>query len=182
MKILIFAASLRKDSFNKKVARNAAEILKEVGGGVTPQLIDINDFEMPIMNEDLEDKGLPENVKKLTELVRAADAIMISTPEYNGAITPVLKNTIDWLSRPQPHPWASKPVLLMAASEGALGGIRGVYHSRVPLDNLGAFVFGQYLTIGKVVSHLNDEGQLDPETRERMKKLFEKFLAFAKRK
>ncbi len=181
MKILIFAASLRKDSFNKKVARNAGEVLKSMPD-LQAQVVELNDYEMPIMNEDLEESGLPAKVTAFAELVKNADAVIVSTPEYNGCIPPVLKNTIDWLSRPKPHPWTGKPILLMAASEGALGGIRGVYHSRVPFDNLGAYVFGQYFTVPKVHNLLDEKGALDGETKERMKKLLEKFIAFSARK
>jgi chromate reductase len=181
MKILVFAASLRKDSFNKKVARNVAEALKAMGS-TTAQLVELNDYEMPIFNEDLETSGLPKKVLEFTELVKNADAVIISTPEYNGCIPPVLKNTIDWLSRPQPHPWTGKPILLMAASGGALGGIRGIYHTRTPLDNLGAFVFGQFFTVPKVHTLLDKDGQLDAETIDRMKKLLEKFIQFSSRK
>ena len=85
---------------------------------VQAQLVEMNDYEMPIMNEDLEDNGLPVNVVKFVELVKSADAVVISTPEYNGSIPPLLKNVIDWLSRPNPHAWLGKPILLMAASPG----------------------------------------------------------------
>ncbi len=181
MKILIFAGSLRKESFNKKIARNAAEVLKSISG-MQPELVELNDYEMPILNEDLEAGGLPKNVLAFTELVKNADAVIVATPEYNGCIPPVLKNTIDWLSRPQPHPWANKPILLMAASQGALGGLRGIYHSRLPFDNLGAFVFGQYFTAPKVHTLLDKNGSLDGETKERLKTLLEKFIKFSSRK
>jgi chromate reductase len=79
----------------------------------------------PVYNADIEDKGFPEGVKTLASAVAGCDAVVISSPEYNGGMSGVLKNTLDWVSRIKPMPWKGKPLFLMAASPGALGGTRG---------------------------------------------------------
>ena len=174
MKILIFAASLRKDSYHKKLGRLALQQIQEMGSPYEAELVELNDFEMPIFNEDLEVNGLPASVTAFAQKVSSAHAVIIAEPEYNGCITPILKNTVDWLSRLKPHPWLGKPVFLMAASEGGLGGIRGIYHSRLPFDNLGAHVFGQYFSLPKVHENLESAGP-------RLKSSLEKFLTFSQR-
>lgn len=178
MKILVFAASLRKQSFNKKLARNVEKHLK-TKSGVQSQLVEMNDYDMPIMNEDLEENGLPANVVKFVELVKNADAVVISTPEYNGSIPPLLKNVIDWLSRPSPHAWLGKPVLLMAASPGEYGGVRSTLHSRQPLDKLSAFVWPEHLNLGKAHEAFDDKGDLkDPKMVSRLNGLLDKFVGY----
>lgn len=96
--ILVFAGSLRADSYNKKLAKDAAEAAGKMGAQVT--LIDLKDFPMPFYDADLEaSQGLPKNAKRLRDLMIASDAVIVSTPEYNHSIPAVLKNTIDWVSR-----------------------------------------------------------------------------------
>ena len=98
-RILAFAGSLRAESFNKKLARVAAEALRKAGGEVT--LIDLRDYPLPLYDGDLEAaSGLPENGRKLKSLFLEHQGLLISSPEYNSSIPAVLKNTIDWVSRP----------------------------------------------------------------------------------
>ncbi len=99
-KILAFAGSTRRESFNKKLVAFAAEQAKQQGADVT--LIDLADFEMPLYNGDLEDEqGYPEAATRLFNLMKQHDGLLLSCPEYNSSITPLLKNTIDWVSRPR---------------------------------------------------------------------------------
>src|SRR6056297_1100854 len=97
-KILAFAGSARKESWNKKLIQVATDFAQTAGADVT--LIDLADYELPLFNQDLEEKGVPENALKLKELFLSHDGLLISAPEYNSSITPLLKNTIDWVSRP----------------------------------------------------------------------------------
>ena len=100
--ILAFAGSLRKDSFNKKLISIAAAGAAAAGAAVTQ--IDLRDYPLPIFDEDLEsESGLPENAKKLKKLFIEADGLLIASPEYNSSMTAVLKNSIDWVSRPAPN-------------------------------------------------------------------------------
>lgn len=182
MKIVIFGASLRKQSFNKKLA---AQIEKHLKGkdGVQAQLVQLNDYDMPMMNEDLEENGLPAVVQKFVDVIKAADAVIISTPEYNGSIPPVLKNTIDWLSRPNPHAWLGKPILITTASPGLYGGVLSSYHSRHPLLKLGAFVYPESFNLGKAHEAFNDKGDMtDEKTHARLTGLVDKFVAYHSKK
>ena len=100
MKILVFAASARKDSLNKKLIHQVAEILKKAH---EIDHSDFKDFTMPTYDGDLEDtSGLPAGAQKLADKIKWAEAMIISTPEYNGSIPGALKNALDWVSRIQP--------------------------------------------------------------------------------
>jgi NAD(P)H-dependent FMN reductase len=139
-RILAFAGSTRTDSFNKRLIRIAAAGAKAAGADVT--LIDLRDYPLPLYDGDLEAKdGLPANARKLKDLFLANDGLLISAPEYNSSITAVLKNTIDWVSRPVSgeaplNCFDGKVAGLMSASPGALGGLRGLVHVRAILQNI----------------------------------------------
>ncbi len=142
-RILAFAGSTRTPSWNKKLIRVGADSLRGLGVEVT--LIDLRDFPMPLYDGDLEvGKGLPEHARALKQLMIAHDGFLISCPEYNSSITAVLKNAIDWVSRPQKDDPTSafrgKIVSLLAASPGNLGGIRGLFAVRQILTTLGCIV------------------------------------------
>ncbi|HEV3119460.1 MAG TPA: NAD(P)H-dependent oxidoreductase [Gemmataceae bacterium] len=128
--ILAFAGSPRKDSFNKRLVQIAASGARQAGATVT--VIDLRDFPMPVFDQDLEAaQGQPETAKRLKNMMVAHDGFLISAPEYNSSITAVLKNTIDWVSRPVPNEpplvaYRGKAAALMSASPGALGGLRGL--------------------------------------------------------
>ncbi len=142
--ILVFAGSLRAESFNRKLAHVAAEGARRAGATVTA--IDLRDYPLPVMDEDLEQsQGLPANALRLKELFRASDGLIIGCPEYNSSITAALKNVIDWVSRPEPSRppldcFTGKVAGLVSASPGALGGLRGLVHVRAILGNIGVLV------------------------------------------
>lgn len=164
-KILAFAGSLRKDSFNKKLIKIAARGAEEAGAKVT--LIDLLDFPLPIYNGDLEAaSGLPENALKLKKLFLEHDGFIIASPEYNSSISGVLKNTIDWVSR-QATPdevylccFADKVALLLSASPGGLGGLRGLVHLRAILENIGTWVMPGQKTIPNAQEAFDESGHL----------------------
>jgi len=117
-RILGISGSLRAESVNSKLIREAARLY----GDVTFQEADLN---MPLYNGDDEDRdGLPAQVQTLIDQITAADGVVIATPEYNSGITGVFKNALDWVSRSKPSPWAEKPVAVMSAAAGRAGGIR----------------------------------------------------------
>jgi chromate reductase len=125
VRILGFAGSLRKDSYNRALLRAATELVPEQA---TIETFDLSNI--PPFNADLE-MSMPESVKDFKAKVRSADAILIVTPEYNYSIPGVLKNAIDWASRPYgDNSFEGKPVALMSASTGILGGARAQYHLR----------------------------------------------------
>jgi NAD(P)H-dependent FMN reductase len=142
-KILAFAASTRAGSFNQTAVEVAADGAREAGADVT--LLALKDSPLPIFSEDLESAdGLPENVLKLRSIFAEHDALLVASPEYNGFFTPLLKNTLDWLSRPapddSPSPFDGKLAALVSASPGGLGGVRGLPHAKLLLENLGILV------------------------------------------
>jgi chromate reductase, NAD(P)H dehydrogenase (quinone) len=125
LKILGFAGSLRKDSYNKSLLRSAAQLLPS---NTTLEIFDLSDI--PPFNQDLE-TNMPPKVKEFKTKIRESDALLIATPEYNYSVPGVLKNAIDYASRPYgDNPFDDKPVAIMSASVGMLGGARAQYHLR----------------------------------------------------
>jgi len=123
--ILGFAGSLRKGSYNKALLKTAMELLPE---NVKLEIFDLQ--EIPPFNQDLENR-MPKIVKELKAKIKNADALLIATPEYNYSFSGVLKNAIDWASRPYgDNSFEGKPVAIMSASPGMLGGARAQYHLR----------------------------------------------------
>ena len=118
MKVLVFAGSLRRDSVNKKLAREAARVLVE-HSLARAEFVDLRDYPMPLYDGDREqNEGLPDEVVKLGARIAEADALIVATPEYNGSISSVLKSALDWISRIKPVPIAGKHLVLLSASPG----------------------------------------------------------------
>lgn len=164
-KILAFAGSLRKDSYNKKLAAVAAEAARKAGAEVT--LIDLKEYPLPVYDGDDEDSsGLPENAKKLKKLLISHQAFLISSPEYNSSIPGGLKNAIDWASRAESKDepplvcFTGKTVALFSASPGALGGLRGLVHLRAILGNIGVLVLPAQLAVSKANEAFDANGAL----------------------
>jgi NAD(P)H-dependent FMN reductase len=167
-RILAFAGSTRRESFNKKLASIAAKGARDAGAEVT--LIDLKDFPLPLFDQDLEaEQGMPENGKKLKQLFIDHAGLLIASPEYNSSITAVLKNAIDWASRPAPGEpslaaFRGKVATLMSASPGALGGLRGLVHVRSILGNLGVIVLPDQIAVARAHEALKPDGSLrDPQ-------------------
>ena len=163
-KILAFSGSARTGSLNKKLVAVAAEAAESAGGEVT--LIDLRDFPMPVYDGDLEaEHGLPENAKQLKTLFIEHQGLLISSPENNASVSSLLKNTIDWLSRQDGAvsglaPYQGKVAGLLAASPGALGGIRGLPHLRAILDTLGVLVVPGQVAVSKANTAFDENGAL----------------------
>jgi NAD(P)H-dependent FMN reductase len=167
-RILAFAGSTRRESFNKKLVPIAGRGAREAGAEVT--LIDLKDFPLPLFDQDLEaEHGMPENGKKLKKLFIDHDGLLIASPEYNSSITAVLKNAIDWVSRPAPNEpplvgFKGKVATLMSASPGALGGLRGLVHLRSILGNIGVIVLPDQIAVPKAYEAWNPDGSMkDPK-------------------
>lgn len=118
MQLLGVSGALRAASHNTALVRAAAEAFG-------PASFEMADLNLPLYDGDLEAQGIPEPVQRLVAQIRAADAVMISTPEYNKGLSGVLKNALDWISRVRPQPLAGKPVAIMSAAAGRSGGERG---------------------------------------------------------
>ncbi len=186
-KILAFAGSARKDSFNKKLIKVAVEYAKKAGAEVT--LIDFKDYPMPLFDQDLEAReGLPEFARKFKELMVNHDGFLISSPEYNSSITPLLKNAIDWASRvSQPNEqsliaYRGKVAALMSASPGALGGLRSLVTVRSILGNIGVLVLPTQQSIPKAHEAFNPDGSLkDKKQEEAIEKLTAELVSVIKK-
>ena len=177
-KILAFAGSTREGSYNKKLVQIAAEGARAAGAEVT--YLDLRDVPMPLYDEDLEAKeGIPENARKLKELMMGHRGFLIASPEYNGSITAVLKNAIDWASRPLPGEpplalscFKDKVATLMSASPGALGGLRGLNHVRTILSGIGVLVLPDQKSISKAYEAFDADGRLkDSQQQEAVEQL-----------
>jgi chromate reductase, NAD(P)H dehydrogenase (quinone) len=166
-RILAFAGSARRDSFKKKLVAIAAGGAKQVGADVT--VIDLANFELPLFNQDLEaEKGLPAKALELKKLFNEHHGLLISCPEYNSSITPLLKNTIDWVSRQAPGEgslaaYKGKVATLISASPGALGGLRGLVTVRSILGNIGVVVLPEQIAVPTAHQAIGEDGRLKDE-------------------
>ena len=174
-KFLMFAGSARKASTNKQLAALAASTAKADGADVT--LIDLKDFEMPLYDGDLEqDRGLPENAKRLKQLFVEHDGIFIASPEYNSSISPLLKNVLDWISRPntesEPPLWAfnGKVMAIGSVASGAFGGLRGLVPLRMMLGNIGVTGVPNQVAISNGFNAFDDAGDLKEKQQSQMLK------------
>lgn len=178
LNILAISGSLRRGSFNSAALRAAAEL-------APPSLrIDIQDIShVPLYNEDVRQAGFPAPVEELRRKIQAADGLLISCPEYNYSVSGVLKNTIDWCSRPPDQPFNGKPIAIMGASGGALGTARAQYHLRQSFVFLNGHVMNRpEVFITSAASKFDAEGKLtDQPTRDFIAALLTSFEAWVRR-
>ena len=166
-KILAFAGSLRKDSFNKRLVKIALRASADAGAETT--FVNLSDFQMPLYCQDYEvEHGIPDSVVALKELMKSHDGFLIASPEYNGSLTGVLKNTIDWMSRPYADDprmacFDGKVAGIIAASPGGLGGLRGLSHLRTILAGIGTFVLPNHVAVGNSGTNLVDDESIKDE-------------------
>ena len=187
--LLVFAGSTRAGSWNRKLARVAADLARAAGAGVTH--IELADFELPLYNADLEARGTPEAAIRLKELFHAHPGWIICSPEYNGSYTALLKNTIDWVSSPVKgdpewssgtRPFEGKVVGLLSASPGALGGLRSLSHLAPLLANLECWVAPKQFALSLAADAFDAEGRLASQgNRERVRAVVEQVLWASRR-
>ena len=187
--LLVFAGSTRAGSWNRRLAREAADMARAAGAGVTH--IELSDFELPLYNADLEARGTPEAAIRLKALFHAHPGWIICSPEYNGSYTALLKNTIDWVSSPvKGHPeWSSgtrpfegKVVGLLSASPGALGGLRSLSHLAPLLANLTCWVAPKQFALSRAADAFDADGRLASEgNREQVQTVVEQVLWASRR-
>ena len=163
-KILVLAGSARLDSIHRKLARQTVDALRHAGLEAT--LADLRDFPMPIYNGDLEaGEGLPPAAKALKELARQHDGFAIASPEYNGSFPALLKNALDWISRPEPgerplEVFRGKVAAILSASPGPGGGRRGLHQLRELLGMMAVSVIPEELAIARSNPAFDNEGRL----------------------
>ncbi len=177
LRILGIAGSLRKGSYNRAALRAAQQV---VSNGAVLESFDLDG--LPVYNADLE-SPVPPNVAELKTSVRRADAILFVTPEYNYSVSGVLKNAIDWASRPSgDNAWDGKPVAIMGASGGRLGTARAQYHLRQMCVYLNMFPLNRpEVMIGSAREKFDAQGNLtDEQTRERIRELLEALVTWTR--
>lgn len=186
-KLLFFAGSAREDSYNKKLARLAAHIAD--ANGIAATLADLGDYPMPIYDRDVEIRdGVPENARKLKSLMLVHEGIFIAAPEYNASITPLLKNTLDWVSRvreegePPLQVFKTRVFAIASASPGRFGGVRGLITLRQVLAvGLQALVIAEQVSVANAADAFDEKGHLkDKSQQEQVKTVVSKLARAAK--
>lgn len=163
-KIVAFAGSTRKDSFNKKLVRVVGAGAEAAGALVT--YVDLREYVMPLYDGDFEAlHGLPQEVLTFREILQAHHGFLIASPEYNSSVTAVLKNAIDWASRPNGSEaplacFTGKTAAICSASPGALGGLRGLVHLRAILGNINVLVIPDQIAISQAHEAFGTDGKL----------------------
>ena len=167
VKLLAFSGSTRDGSFNRMLLSYAVEGARDAGAVVTE--LSLRDYAMPLYDGDLEDRdGIPDAAMELKELFHAYDGFLIASPEYNGFFSAVLKNALDWISRPTPEnstlvPYKGKVAALMGASPGGLGGVRGLTQLRTQLSNLQVLVLPQQVNVSMAHKVFDMDGMLSDD-------------------
>ena len=176
LRILVFAASLRADSINAKLARLAADVIEQ--HGVTTDLASMREFDAPSYDGDLESgEGMPPAAQAFLERLKAANGFVIASPEYNGSMPGLLKNAIDWVSRARPQPFNEHHGLLLSASPSMAGGNRGLWALRVPLEHLGARIYPDMFSLAQAHQALDEAGRIaDPRLQGRFDDTVANFL------
>jgi len=177
-KVLVFGASLRADSWNRKLAALAAQVAEEAGAVVDHA--SMRDFDLPLYDGDLEAaEGIPRGAEELRRRLLDSDAFIIASPEYNGSMPGTLKNLIDWTSRFRPQPFDGRHGLLLSASPSLAGGNRGLWALRVPLEHLGARIFPDMFSLARAHQAFDGDDIADPGLRERFDQNVRAFLSLA---
>ncbi len=164
-KLLAFAGSKRKESVNVKLLNVAVRGARDAGASVTT--IDLADYSLPIFDEDEEAaQGMPEAARQIKRMMVEHDGFLIASPEYNSAFSPLLKNVVDWASRaeskdePPLAAYQGKLAVIMSASPGALGGIRGLVFLRMLLGNIGVTVLPNQKALPRALKAFHKDGSL----------------------
>lgn len=181
IRLLAFAASLRRDSSNRKLIAVAAGMAREAGAEV--DLADFHEFDMPLFDGDLlSAEGVPAGALEMGRRISAADGLLIASPEYNFSLPGTIKNAIDWVSRIQPVPLRGKHGFLLSASRGQVGGIRGLWQLRIPLEGLGVFLSPDMYTLPWADRMFDERGQLtEPERVETLRAMLGRYLEMGRR-
>jgi len=178
LKVLVFAASLRADSLNGKLAALAARVAEQYGAIVVHT--SMRDFDVPSFDGDVESaQGIPAGAQELKRRLLESDAFIVSSPEYNGSMPGTFKNLIDWTSRFRPQPFDGLHGLLMSASPSMVGGNRGLWALRMPLEHLGARVYPDMFSLAQAHKALVNGEFVDAALRSRFEMNIQAFLSLA---
>ena len=177
LRIFVLAASLRKDSLNRKLAELAAGVVRAQGTEV--DLASMHDFDVPLYDGDGEgENGIPAGAAAFRARLSAADGFIIASPEYNGSMPGIIKNLIDWTSRFRPQPFDGSHGLLLSASPSLAGGNRGLWALRVPFEHMGARIFPDMFSLAMAHKAFGADGRLsDSALQGRFEKTLESYLS-----
>jgi NAD(P)H-dependent FMN reductase len=175
LRILVFSASLRKDSLNTRLAELAKFVIETKGGKV--DYANMREFDCLSFNQDLEQNNShPAGAEEFRKRILGNDAFVIASPEYNGSMPGLLKNAIDWVSRFRPQPFNERHSLLMSASPSMGGANKALWSLRVPLEHLGANVFPNMFSLAIAHKAFTPYGHIADETL--AKRFEENLIAF----
>jgi NAD(P)H-dependent FMN reductase len=177
MRIFMFAAALRAQSTNKKLINIAADLAKKAGHEI--DLASFSEFMLPLYDGDMEtNQGIPQIAKDFAARMQQSNAVIISSPEYNHSTPGTLKNLIDWVSRISPTPWKNQYILLLSASPAMVGGNRGLWATRIPLECCGSFVYPDMFSLPNAYQAFDANNQLiDSKSTQRLEGLIQAFIA-----
>lgn len=176
IKLLVFSASLRTESLNTRLARLAGQVITDHGG--TVDAATMREFDCPSYDQDIQAReGLPPGAQELCRRTEANDALVIASPEYNSSMPGLLKNALDWASRQKPQPFTERHALLLSASPSMVGGNRGLWSLRVPLEHLGARVFPDMFSLAQANQAFTASGGMaNPELARRFVNTIVRFM------
>jgi chromate reductase len=188
MRLLFFAGSTRKGSYNKKLARLARQIAS--ANGIEGVFVDLKDYPMPLYNGDLEaEQGPPLKAQEFKALLGEYQGVFIASPEYNSSITPLLKNTLDWVTRVRAkgetglEVYKTRVLAISGASPGYYGAMRSLLHLRQILEvGIGATVIPQQLALPRATDAFEEDGSLKDKAQQNMLKGVVEALAVAAKK
>jgi chromate reductase len=178
LKVLVFAASRRAASLNRKLAALAARVAAD--SGATVDLASMQDFDVPSYDGDAETAdGIPAGAQEFHRRLLACDAFIIASPEYNTSMPGILKNLIDWTSRFRPQPFDGRHGFLMSASPSLAGGNRGLWALRMPLEHLGSRIFPDMFSLAAAHKAFAGDDLSDAALRARFDQSLQAFLSLA---
>jgi chromate reductase len=176
VKVLVFAASLRAESLNKRLAVLAGRVASKYGAVV--DIASMRDFDVPWYDGDVDAAaGIPRGAEEFRRRLMESDAFILASPEFNSSMPGVLKNLIDWTSRFRPQPFDGRHALLLSASPSFAGGNRGLWSLRIPFEHLGTRVFPDMFSLAMAHNALADDDIADLALRARFDKTIEAFLS-----
>ncbi|HEX6372767.1 MAG TPA: NAD(P)H-dependent oxidoreductase [Longimicrobium sp.] len=176
VRFLVLGASLGSRSLNNRLAELAARVVEQKGG--IAERARIADFDCPFYDADLDaETGPPVGARSFCERLKSADALIVASPEYNASMPGAIKNLIDWVSRFRPQPFNGKQALLLSASPSMVGGNRGLWALRVPLEHLGMRVYPDMFSLAQAHQAFDENGDLANDTlRERFASTLDCFM------
>ncbi|HEX5074172.1 MAG TPA: NAD(P)H-dependent oxidoreductase [Gemmatimonadaceae bacterium] len=175
LRVLVLGASLSSTSLNNRLAAFAARLV--TGKGARSDVATMEDFDCPFYDHDIEvEAGPPVGAHRFCERLKAADALIVASPEYNASMPAAIKNLIDWVSRFRPQPFNGKQALLMSASPSMVGGNRGLWALRVPFEHLGTRVYPDMFSLAQAHQAWNGDTLKEAAVLERLDRTLGCFL------